>query len=854
MKKTILAAVLSVFATAGLYAQSDFPEVPELVLSADEAVADGASDSGDERVRGVRRGGDNFLSPQQIELAERREKAMKQKLAGKATGKVHEVAKGQFVEMALERNDRVFVVLVEYGNKYATVNGQPMPNVPSTPGPQHNQIAQPDRTRNNSLIWQPDYNRAHFENMYFNRMRQYYETQSSGRYTINGEVTEWVRVPFNGARYGSNALGDPAAWTLIADAINTWTNDQLASGKTLAEVKAYLQTFDAWDRYDFDKDGNFDEADGYIDHFQIVHAGIGEEIDSTGTPDAIWSHRWFAFYNWRGFAGPANNKYGGLEFGGGWGGNPSGSAAGSAGASVGSAANTTAANVTFAHAANPTGIWVGDYTIQPENGGLGVFAHEYGHDLTLPDQYDTTGAASNSVAYWSIMASGSYLGNGQTDIGDNPGDFMAWDKFMLGWLNYEEASSTKFSTHRLGPAETNTKQAQAVLVSLPPAKNVFYMYNPATGHAFGTRMVWGGKGNDLDVTMTTKTAVTVPAIIPAAPGKPAVNPALTMKMWYDMETHGDYAYVSVSADNGATWTNLASAGLTQAACAAPATTCTSNPYGLNLGNGITGSSTSAWRAVSFPMTAYANKQVLIRIRYKTDDSVQRKGVAFDDVALGTFTDGFENTLDAWTVSGFTQSLGVESANEPHYYFAEFRQYRTYDDGLRTGPYIYGLIATPDWVEHFPYQDGLLITYWDTIEQNNNVSAHRGEGRVLPVDAHPEPLLRDVAYPGQTPFTSPWSGPYQGYDSTFGLEPTDAISLPFYGTPAVPAGQPPASPIQFRQDHPSLPAVPEFFDMKDYWFTRTSTSGVIVPKTGTTIRVVSTSAHDGFMQIQVVPAK
>ncbi|MER6693333.1 immune inhibitor A domain-containing protein, partial [Streptomyces minutiscleroticus] len=30
------------------------------------------------------------------------------------------------------------------------------------------------------------------------------------------------------------------------------------------------------------------------------------------------------------------------------------------------------------------GIWVGDYTIQPENGGLGVFAHEYGHDLGLP--------------------------------------------------------------------------------------------------------------------------------------------------------------------------------------------------------------------------------------------------------------------------------------------------------------------------------------------------------------------------------------------------------------------------------------------------------------------------------------
>ena len=127
------------------------------------------------------------------------------------------------------------------------------------------------------------------------RVASYYKKQSSGRYTVNGEVTDWVKVKYNEARYG-RSNGYPCAgnvcsntWALVSDAVNQWVADQKAAGRTTAQIKADLATYDQWDRYDYDGDGNFNEPDGYIDHFQIVHAG-GDQAD--GDPqqgeDAIW--------------------------------------------------------------------------------------------------------------------------------------------------------------------------------------------------------------------------------------------------------------------------------------------------------------------------------------------------------------------------------------------------------------------------------------------------------------------------------------------------------------------------------------------------------------------------------------
>ncbi len=191
-----------------------------------------------------------------------------------------------------------------------------------------------------------------------------------------------MKVPFNEARYGRDYCGGIVCnntWYLVRDSLAYWVQGQLDQGQTMAQINAYLASYDKQDRYDSDGDGNFDEPDGFIDHFQIVHAGGDQAAgDPNQGTDAIWSHRWYAA-----LYGGGPNGYPGVPVGQGG----------------------TSSGVTIP--SHPTDTWVGDYTIQPENGGLGVFAHEFGHDLGLPDLYDTsgnTGGAENETAFWTLMS------------------------------------------------------------------------------------------------------------------------------------------------------------------------------------------------------------------------------------------------------------------------------------------------------------------------------------------------------------------------------------------------------------------------------------------------------------------
>lgn len=679
---------------------------------------------------------------------------------------------GKYVELGREKTDKIFTILVEFGDEIDSRYG-------GTPGPSHNEIAEPDRRTDNSTAWQADYDQKHFEDMYFGTgkgvesVKTYFEKQSSGRYSVEGRVSDWVKVPYNEARYGNNACGDStcsSVWNVVSDGLNAWVAQQRAAGATDAEIKADAAKFDEWDRYDFDGDGDFNEPDGYIDHFQVVHAGEDESAGGGAQgEDAIWAHRWYAFGTDAGATGPDRNKLGGAPIG-------------------------------------DTGIWVGDYTIQPENGGLGVYAHEYGHDLGLPDHYDTAGG-ENSTGFWTLMSSGSWLGTGKNEIGDLPGDMTAWDKLQLGWLDYDTAKAATKSRHKLGYAEYNTKDKQALVVELPEKAVTTEIVAPAEGET----QWWSGSGDDLRNTLTRSVDLTG-----------ASTAELTLDGWYEIEANYDFLYAEVSTDGGANWTVLDG-------------TVDGSPLPRDgSGKPALYGTVDGYKPLAYPLDAYAGQRIDLRFRYQTDGGLAMKGFAADRISVtadGTalFTDNAETADAAWTANGFSR-IGASFTNDyAQYYIAENRQYVSYDKTLKAGPYNFGFAnSRPDWVEHFPYQNGLLIWKWDTSQADNNTSRHPGTGLVLPVDAHPAALK--------------WSdgtlmrNRIQTYDSTFSTFRTDGITLHKSGV---------ATKIR------SSKGVPVFNDRAHTYYDEANPGGgVKITDTNTKIKIVKEAKDGSTIHLEV----
>ncbi len=217
----------------------------------------------------------------------------------------------------------------------------------------------------------------------------YYGDQSGGLLQMEGLSYPWVRTALTGSTVagGVSGLGSPGR-----------------VGQFIVEVVTALDDGSVdWGQFDNDgPDGvpNSGDDDGYVDVLAVMHPTAGAEC--SGAKDKVWSHRWSLRF-------AAGQDY-----------------------------------VTSSSRAGAGRIRIDDYTIQPvrscdgsEINEIGVFAHELGHGLGLPDLYDTAGfdGQHGAAGRWDAMATGSWGCRGGNPA--RPCDLGAWSKSVLGWLEVE---------------------------------------------------------------------------------------------------------------------------------------------------------------------------------------------------------------------------------------------------------------------------------------------------------------------------------------------------------------------------------------------------------------------------------
>jgi immune inhibitor A len=657
-------------------------------------------------------------------------------------------------------------------------------------GPEHNLIPEPVAP-DNTRFWISDFDAAHYNSMLFDTdpeklsMNNYFLEQSYGMFGVDGTAFGWVHIDNSEWWYGAD---DPAGgsdnlngpvWQIVGDAIAA-ANSQLTI---------------PWK--DFDTNG-----DGIIDHFALIHAGADQAAGGGAQgDDAIWSHSWTTV----------------------WASNPNGYECGT----------------------NSTGdpIYVHDYTIMPEDGNLGVFCHEFGHDIGLPDSYDTIYSGTSNPAFWDLMATGSWLGDEKT-LDTRPSHISIWGKYALGWVGpglgnmliYTLPDLTEGFDVTMKQVEETGSGIKAVRVTLPPRS--FYMNTPYSG----SYEWWGGKADlawnmlirEVDLTSTS-------------------SATLDFMTWYAIEADWDFGFVQVSTDGGSTWTSLTDEEGRVTSEHDPEAA----PWIVASLPGFTGLS-NGWIHETFDLSAYAGESILLSFTYMTDWGTTLDGWFLDEiniVADGTniFHDDVETLDPGWLTSGWTRNNGIRSI--AHYYIMEWRNFIGFDESLRycysyPSNYYYNL----GYAERYSYNPGLLIWYRDFMYTDNWVGLHSGHGYLLVADSHPQPLKTPIG--GYT-----WGTSVQVQDATFSTQRTISNTLT-YATPKLGYG---------TKTYPSLHGVPIFDDSHSYYnpavepkfvtdgriiwrYPFAPDAGTIVPTYGLRVTVKSQDAANTWASLRLVMQK
>ena len=178
---------------------------------------------------------------------------------------------------------------------------------------------------------------------------------------------------------------------------------------------------------------NYDaDKDGWVDYLQIVHAGSDEAM--TQIQNDIWSEMYYDFDT-------------------------------------------------------PTvdGKRVGMYSMVSENDPMGVLAHEFGHQLGMPDLYDTDGTGgggqTDGAGLWDIMAAGAYLGNG-----DWPSLPSAWSRALVGWADVVTVTANRNTI----PISAATQNATILRINLPDISNEYFLVECRANAGFDSYLPGSG--------------------------------------------------------------------------------------------------------------------------------------------------------------------------------------------------------------------------------------------------------------------------------------------------------------------------------------------------------------------------
>ncbi len=214
-------------------------------------------------------------------------------------------------------------------------------------------------------------------------VRDYFNDQSYGRFTISFDVVGPFELENGYAYYGKNDKDDNdfRAHLMVAEAL-----------KAADDVVDFTQY--VWN------------DNGEVDQVYVLYAGYGENA-AYNDPNTVWPHEFSLSEAYLWFhTGEPEYSFDGVKV------------------------DTYACSCELAGASGS------------RVSGIGTACHEFSHCLGFPDTYCTNDEDVPDMMDWDLMSGGSY--NGPNFNGEVPAGMTAYERWLCGWLDWNELTEEQY--------------------------------------------------------------------------------------------------------------------------------------------------------------------------------------------------------------------------------------------------------------------------------------------------------------------------------------------------------------------------------------------------------------------------